>query len=207
MPTDNFIPTEANHIVDGIYQTTIAGLLFSASQKHIDHRGHYAELVRLPDLNSALKKPFVPVQINHSHSHANVIRGFHAENWNKLVTIVHGYCYCVLVDVRPKSQTFGQSVSLNLGNHDDALYGSLFIPAGVANSALALSEPVDYLYFVDALYADRDRSGDISISLFDQDINVQWPIAKKSMIVSERDRHSVSLRAKFPEKFGAKNTT
>lgn len=201
MPTNNFVPTEANHIVDGIYQTEIDGLLFSASQKHIDHRGHYAELVRLPDLNSALKQPFIPVQINHSHSKINVIRGFHAENWNKLVTIVHGYCYCVLVDVRPNSATFSQSVSLNLGNHDDALYGSIFIPAGVANSALALSESVDYLYFVDALYANRDRSGDVSISLFDKDIAAHWPISQKTMIVSERDRQSVTLREKFPAKF------
>lgn len=201
MPSDNFVPTESNHVVDGIYQTAIDGLLFSASQKHIDHRGHYAELVRLPDLNVALKQPFVPVQINHSHSHLNVIRGFHAENWNKLVTIVHGYCYCVLVDVRPNSTTFGHTVSLNLGNHNDALYGSIYIPAGVANSALALSEPVDYLYFVDALYANRDRTGDVSISLFDKDINARWPITQKAMIVSERDRQSVTLREKFPSKF------
>ena len=201
MSTDNFIPTESSHVVDGIYKTKIDGLLFSASQKHIDHRGHYAELVRLPNLNSALKSPFIPVQINHSHSHLNVIRGFHAENWNKLVTIVHGYCYCVLVDVRPQSITFGQSVSLLLGNHDDALYGSLFIPAGVANSALALSEPVDYLYFVDALYADRDHSGDVSISLFDADIKANWPIPKKAMILSERDRKSITLRERFPENF------
>ncbi|MCA9372772.1 dTDP-4-dehydrorhamnose 3,5-epimerase family protein [Candidatus Woesebacteria bacterium] len=201
MATELFEPTEANHLTDGMYQTNLEGLLFSASQKHIDHRGYYAELVRLPELEEVLHKPFVPLQINHSHSHKNVIRGFHAENWNKLVTIVHGYCYCVLVDVRPTSRTFGQSVAIKLGNHEDALYGSLFIPAGVANSALALSEPVEYLYFVDQLYEKRDPSGDVSISLFDSDIAAEWPIAQSAMVVSERDRQAVSLRQRFPDKY------
>lgn len=201
MKTETFLPSEKNHVIDGIYRTSLDGLFFSASQKHTDHRGHYAELVRIPELNSVIQKPFVPVQINHSHSRQNVIRGFHAENWNKLVTIVHGYCYCVLVDVRPHSDTFGQSVSLNLGDAEQALYGSLYIPAGIANSALALSDPVEYLYFVDALYSDRDRSGDVSISLFDNDIDANWPIPKSSMIISERDRKSVQLRKAFPGKF------
>ena len=62
MATELFEPTEANHLTDGMYQTNLEGLLFSASQKHIDHRGYYAELVRLPELEEVLHKPFVPLQ-------------------------------------------------------------------------------------------------------------------------------------------------
>lgn len=198
-----FVPTEENHLFDGVYKTEIPDLLFIASHKHIDYRGHYAELLRLPELVKAVGKQFTPVQINHSHSHKHVVRGFHAENWNKLVTIVHGYCFCVYVDVRPESKTFGKSVVIRLGNDDQALYGSVFIPAGVANSALALTEPVEYLYFVDQLYSERDPNGDVSLSLFDEDIAVPWPISQSKMIVSERDRNSITLRQMFPDAFSA----
>lgn len=201
MPSAPFTPSDENHVANGIHKTDIPGLFVVVATKHPDERGHYAELMRIPELNQVIGDPFEPVQINHSHSHKQVIRGFHAENWNKLVTVIHGYCFSVLVDVRPDSPTFGQSITIELGDGNNALYGGIFIPAGVANSALALSEPVEYLYFVDQLYSERDTSGDVSISLFDPDIAAPWPIDQSQMILSERDRQSISLREKFPQKF------
>ena len=58
-----------------------------------------------------------------------------------------------------------------------------------------------YSYAVDKLYKDRDKSGDVAISLFDPDLGVDWPIDKKNIVVSQRDINTISLREKYPEKF------
>ena len=75
------------------------------------------------------------------------------------------------------------------------------MPSGVGNSICAVKGPADYLYLVDRLYANRDKSGDMAISIFDPDINIEWPIKKEEMVISERDTNTVTLREKFPEKF------
>lgn len=201
MANTYFTPTEDNHVVNDVYKTAISGLLFISSTRFQDQRGHFAELLKLPEIAPALDQPFCPVQINHAHSKRNVIRGFHAEHWNKLITIVYGRCLCVLADVRPDSPTFGDTVTVELGNNGSSLYGSLFLPIGIANSALALSDGVEYLYLVDRLYKDRDTAGDVAISLFDPDLNVDWPISHDNLIISSRDRNAISLRKKFPDAF------
>lgn len=190
--------SELTPLSDNVFQTALPGLLVLTSNQHPDERGFYAELVKIPNIQAYLEQPFAPIQINHSHSKQNVIRGFHAENWNKLVTVILGECFSVFVDVRPDSPTFGHKISFTLGTSGDARYGCVFIPKGVANSTLALSPTVEYLYFVDQLYEDRDTSGDVSISLFDPDIDAQWPVEKKHLIMSERDKNAVSLKERFP---------
>lgn len=190
--------TELTLLSETVFQTALPGLLVLTSTQHPDERGFYAELVKIPKLQPFLDQPFAPIQINHSHSKQNVIRGFHAENWNKLVTVILGECFSVFVDVRPDSPTFGQKISFTLGTSGAARYGCVFIPKGIANSTLALSPTVEYLYFVDQLYEDRDTSGDVSISLFDPDIAAEWPVDREQLILSERDTQAVSLRERFP---------
>jgi len=197
-----FQPSKKNQLASHIYSLPIAGALFIASDQFTDHRGFYAQLAILPDINQHLPQPFLPLQINHSHSKKNVIRGFHAEDWNKLVTVIQGECYTALADFRPNSKTFGEAVNITLGTTKNCLYGSVFIPAGVGNSSLALTPVMEYLYFVDKLYADRDPNGDIAVSLFDPDLAVPWPISKDKLIYSQRDTQAVMLREKYPHKFG-----
>jgi dTDP-4-dehydrorhamnose 3,5-epimerase len=181
-------------LVPNIFATKISGLLFCQSQQKKDDRGFFSELSIIPNLNQVLDKPFGIKQINHAHSRKNVIRGFHAESWNKLVTVTNGSVFSVLVDIRPKSPTFGQYEAFKLGLSDDALYGCIYIPVGIANSVCVAYGDVDYLYFVDQLYKDRNPSGDQAISLFDPDLNIDWPIAKNDMIISDRDKQAISLK-------------
>lgn len=196
-----FIPSTENQIDEFIYKTPITGLLFVKTKKFADNRGFYAELARMPEIEKALDITFIPKQMNLSHSNKNVIRGLHAENWNKLLTVTHGTAFCAWVDVRPTSATFGDIVTMTLGTDETVEFGSVFVSAGIANSFCTLSETLDYLYTVDALYADRDPSQDQAYSLFDPDLNIPWPLDKDTLIISERDLKSIRLRDKFPEKF------
>jgi len=194
-------PTKDKQLTDNIYKTKIKGLFYIKRNSFSDNRGFFAELAHLPQIKTVIKKPFVIKQINHSQSINNVIRGFHAENWNKLTFITAGLAFCALVDIRPQSNTFAKTESFRLGFADNALTGSLFITLGIANSICVLKGPVEYTYCVDKIYKARDKKGDQPISLFDPDLNISWPIPKQQMIISQRDKNAATLRQLFPRKF------
>jgi dTDP-4-dehydrorhamnose 3,5-epimerase len=132
-------------------------------------------------------------QINQARSMENVIRGIHCENWNKLVTVTSGSCFCAIADVKKTSPTYKKTETFMLGDGDQDLSGSLFITKGLGNSLCVVKGPVDYLYAVDALYRDRDKSGDQAVSLFDPELNIEWPIKQEDMIISDRDKSAVTL--------------
>lgn len=186
-------PTSEKQVGDRIFKTTIQGLWYIAHSKHGDERGFFAEIGLLPDLEKVIGQPFVIKQINLARSSDNVTRGIHCENWNKYVTVIRGSCFCAISDIVTSSPTFGRVETFMLGDGPDDLAGSLFITKGLGNSLCVVKGPVDYLYAVDALYRDRDTSVDQAISLFDPDLAIQWPIPKEQMIVSERDKQSITL--------------
>ncbi len=196
-----YLPTEENKLNKGVYKTKIKGLLYVERQIYRDNRGFFSEIVKIPELELIIGNEFVVKQVNHARSEQNVVRGIHAEGWNKFICVIAGVCFAVIVDVRPESETFGVKEYFLMGDGENALDGCLFLPSGVGNSICVIKGPVDYLYLVDRLYADRDQSGDMAISVFDPDINIEWPIAKEQMVISERDTKTITLREKYPEKF------
>jgi dTDP-4-dehydrorhamnose 3,5-epimerase len=179
----------------------IDGLWYLEHKAFADDRGFYAELGRVPELEAAINHPFPIKQLNLSHSKKYVARGFHAENWNKLLTVTRGAVFAVWADIRVDSPTFGQTVSMEVGKDNGTPWGSVFVASGIANSFCTITETADYLYAVDQLYAERDTSHDVAISLFDPDLGVNWPFPKDQLIISERDKTAVTLRQKFPTKF------
>ena len=196
-----FTPTDSSEIANGIYAPELEGLYFISSNFFSDDRGSYAELVRLPELEAVRKQAFPVVQVNVARSKVNVARGIHAEQWNKLVTVTNGVAFCAFVDFRTDSATFGKSVTAELGIGQTALHGSFFISSGIGNSLCVTQGPVDYLYYVDQLYKDRDVSHDQAVSLFDPELAIPWPIEREKMILSERDQTAITLKELFPEKY------
>lgn len=193
---------ESQKVADRIYKTGIEGLFYVDTIVHADDRGFYREIAVTPDLDTARGEQFEIKQLNHSNSKQNVVRGIHAEDWNKLITVTHGVCLCVLVDIRPNSSTFLQKEHILLGyGGNNPLPGSIFVTRGIGNSFLTVEGPSEYVYAVDALYRTRDKSNDVAISLFDPDLAIKWPIAEKDMIFSDRDKNSITIREKYPEKF------
>lgn len=195
--THAFQPSSENQISEHIFQTPIQGLLFIQHTRAHDERGFYAELAHIPEIERITKQSFPIKQLNVSQSVQNVIRGFHAENWNKLATVMTGSCFCAWADLRPSSPTFKQAVTMQLGVSNNSIFGSVFIEKGIGNSFCVTSGPVNYVYAVDQLYADRDTSGDVAISLFDPELAIEWPIPKSELIISGRDLDSLSLAQKF----------
>ncbi len=190
-----YTPTPDNKVTETIHRTPIEGLFYLPFTPFEDNRGSYSELARLPELDDVLDTKFEVKQINLSRSKQNVARGFHAEKWRKLLTVLTGQAFCVFADLRPDSPTFKTVISVVMGNGD--LHGSFFLPEGIGNSFCVIKGEVSYLYAVDQLYKNRDTSGDVAINMFDPDLDIQWPVERDEMIISERDKNSITLKEKF----------
>lgn len=177
-----------------IKTTKIPGLLILERPTHLDERGFFRELFRRNDLEEVIGMKFDVVQMNHSHSLPGVIRGIHAEEWNKIVYPVSGEVFIAIVDIRPDSPTFSKVETFNVGENNRV---GFFIPKGLANSfCVTGTQPLDYIYLVDIYY---DGSDTRAIAWDDADLNINWPV--KNPIISERDKNNPRLRDLFPEKF------
>lgn len=185
--------------MEGVFETGIKGLWYIERKQFDDERGFFAEIAYIDKIEKLIGQKLVIKQVNYSRSLDRVVRGMHAEEWKKLITVTCGLAFCALADIRPNSKTFGKVVNFKLG--EGGLAGSLFVEEGIANSFCVIKGPVDYVYCVDRQYSARDPKGDVAISLFDPDLAIDWPLKEEEMILSERDKNSVSLRQRFPDKF------
>lgn len=183
-------PMENNYIKT----TSIPGLLILERPIFTDERGFFRELFHKDDLEKTAGLKFEVIQLNHSHSIPGVIRGIHAENWNKIIYPVCGEAFIAIVDIRPDSPTFTKVETFDV---NDTNRIGLFIPNGLANSFCVIGdEDVDYIYLVDTYW---DGSDTRAIAWDDPDLNIQWPV--KNPIISDRDKNNPRLRDLFPEKF------
>jgi len=171
----------------------IEGLLVIERPTIPDERGFFREVLEKRDIEKATGKKLEIVQWNHSRSRPGVIRGIHAEPWDKIVYCVRGSVLSVVVDLRTESVTFGKVFSKELG--EDSLC-ALYIPQGVANSfCVAGSEPADYSYLVTAYYEGKPTP---AIFWNDPLVTKQfggWPV--KDPIISEKDKNYPTLKEKF----------
>lgn len=177
-----------------IRTTSIPDVLVLERPTFDDERGFFREVFHLDELEAVLGNPFKPVQWNHSRSKPGVLRGQHAENWNKLVYPVTGSLFASIVDIRVDSKTFGKVETFVF---DDKHRYALFIPKGMANSfCVTGNSDVNYLYLVDSYW---DGSDTRAIAWDDPDLAIDWPV--KDPILSERDKNNPKFRDLFPEKF------
>ncbi|OGE33522.1 hypothetical protein A3J19_04485 [Candidatus Daviesbacteria bacterium RIFCSPLOWO2_02_FULL_41_8] len=182
--------------MDKVYikQTSIPGLLILERPVFSDERGFFRELFHKNELEEVAGIKFDGVQMNHSHSKPGVIRGIHAEAWNKIIYPVSGEVFIAIVDLRSDSPTFAKVETFTINNNNRI---GLFIPNGLANSLCVIGDqPADYIYLVDAYY---DGSDTRAVAWDDPDLNINWPV--KDPIISERDKNNPTLRNLFPEKF------
>ena len=125
------------------------------------------------------------VQDNHSKSTDRVLRGLHYQlppkAQDKLVRVIYGEVFDVVVDVRSKSPTFGQWVGATLTAENKK---ELWIPAGFAHGFLTLSETAEVLYKATDYYSPEHEQ---CIVWNDPSISINWPI-KGDPILSDKDQ-------------------
>jgi len=153
-----------------------------------DERGFFYEkfnLKRYQDLG--LKGPWV--QDNLSKSRKGDIRGLHFQNPNpqgKLVSVIIGHIFDVIVDVRKNSATFSNWFGVEL---NDDKCNQLWIPPGFAHGFQVMSEVSLVNYKCSLNYWSPD---DENIVLYnDPEINIKWPIDAGS--ISKKDKEGKFL--------------
>lgn len=176
-----------------VQATEIPGLLTYERETFTDNRGYFREVVELRDIEKVLGKKIAITQWNHSQSLPNVIRGFHAEPWEKIIYCVKGHAVSVVVDFRTDSPTFGKAVKLTLGENDRK---TLYLPRGMGNSFCNVGDtPMEYLYMITGYFEGNPTP---AVSWQDPMITRQfggWEI--ENPIVSEKDMGYPTLKEKF----------
>ena len=139
----------------------------------------YAELANI-------ELPFV--QDNHSRSSKGVLRGLHFQKkkpQGKLVRVVSGEVYDVVLDIRENSETFGQYEEIILSGLNKK---QCWVPPGCAHGFLVLSDFADFEYKCTDYY---DPSDEGSILWSDPDLDIPWPIANP--VLSTKDESAKRL--------------
>lgn len=149
---------------------TIAGALLIAPDVFADERGFFKESFSAQRYRAiGLTEAFV--QDNVSVSKKHVLRGLHGDaRMSKLVQVLRGEAFDVIVDVRKNSPTYGlwEGFSLTEDNH-----AQLYIPAGCLHGFMAMTNDVILSYKQSATY---DPTHEFSVRWNDPTLGVVWPL-------------------------------
>lgn len=172
-----------------VIPTSIPEVLIIEPNIISDSRGYFFESFneKVFSQNTGLNVNFV--QDNHSHSVKGVLRGLHYQiqkPQGKLVRVVRGAVFDVVVDIRESSPTFGQWEGIEL-TEDNCR--QLWAPTGFAHGFLVLSDNTDFLYKTTDFYAPEFER---SILWNDPVIGIKWPLDGEPQL-SDKDKNSLPL--------------
>ena len=122
------------------------------------------------------------VQHNVAHFEAaGIVRGIHAEPWDKYLSPSSGRVFAAIVDLRP-GDGFGQVETFELGTSD-----ALYVPRGVGNSFCTLTPHTTYNFLVNEHWSPER----VAVDLFDPELAIAWPL--EQLKYTERDSGNPSL--------------
>lgn len=170
-----------------IKETDFPGLLIIEPKVFEDSRGYFYESWQKERyVNAGIDAEFI--QDNESRSVRGVVRGLHYQlnPWAqaKLVRVIQGKVYDVVVDLREGSPTFSRWFGIEL---DDVSKKQLFIPRGFAHGFSVLSETAVFSYKIDNAY---NHESERAININDEILKINWHINSQTAIVSEKDMHA-----------------
>jgi dTDP-4-dehydrorhamnose 3,5-epimerase len=158
-----------------------------------DGRGYFVETYVNQDFAAAgIMDEFV--QDNQSFSvAAGTIRGLHFQirpfAQSKLLRVLRGKIFDVVVDLRRYSSTFGKHLTVELSAEDGQ---QLFVPVGFAHGFCTLVPNTEVFYKVGSMYsAPHDRG----LNWADPTLGIHWPVNESEAILSDKDRALPMLSA------------
>ena len=170
----------------------IPGMLEFDIPVHGDNRGWFKENFQ--------KEKMVPLgfpasffaegklQNNVSFSRQGVLRGLHAEPWDKYISVAdNGKVLGAWVDLRA-GDSFGHVYQTVI----DASKG-IFVPRGVANGFQVLSETVSYSYLVNDYWALELKPKYAFVNYADPTLGIEWADVAHAE-VSEADKNHPLLK-------------
>jgi dTDP-4-dehydrorhamnose 3,5-epimerase len=172
-----------------IQMTEFEGVVVIEPEVYSDARGYFLEVYNAKAFAEAgINEHFV--QDNQSQSKRGVLRGLHyqkEQGQGKLIHVLLGEIFDVVVDIRPESSTYGKWSGFNLSAREQKM---VWIPKGFAHGFYTLSETADVAYKVTEFYAPRHER---VILWNDPDLAIRWPLQGEP-ILSEKDKAGHSFR-------------
>jgi dTDP-4-dehydrorhamnose 3,5-epimerase len=171
-------------------KTAIPDVLLIVPDVYEDERGFFMETYQSQKFRElGIREEFV--QDNHSHSQQGVLRGLHYQVHHpqgKLIRVVAGEVFDVVVDIRKSSRTFGKWFGKNLSAENKM---QMWVPPGFAHGYYVLSEWADFIYkTTDFYYPKCERV----ILWNDEEISINWPLLEgKPPLVSAKDNQGKSI--------------
>jgi len=171
-----------------VTKTPLPGVLLIEPVLFRDSRGHFMESWHRERYRDAgLPDDFV--QDNVSCSPRGVLRGLHFQQphpQGKLVCVLHGAVFDVVVDVRVGSPTFGSWTGYVLSEENCR---QLFVPPGLAHGFVVTSDLALFSYKCTEYYCP---SAEITLLWNDPDLAIGWPVDTPK--VSVKDQAGIRLR-------------
>lgn len=169
--------------------TDIPGLIIFDVTQVGDERGWFQEKFHKAKLVAAgLPEDFNVIQNSIAFNKKGVTRGFHAEPWDKYISVINGKAFVAYVDLR-KGDNFGKVVTVELTPEK-----AVFLPRGIGNSYQCLTEDLYYIYSVNQHWTPDAYEKYTFVNLADPEIGVTWPISLEEAILSEKDRSHPMLK-------------
>lgn len=179
-------------------KTSIPGVRLLHVRYFADSRGHFVETYnKRAAQNLGLDCNYV--QDNQSLSiKVGTVRALHFQvppkAQAKLVRVLRGSVYDVVVDLRSGSPTYGRWLGVTLTAESGK---QLFVPRGFAHGFCTLEPNTEVAYKVDEYYAPELEQG---VLWNDPTLAIDWPVAPADAVLSQKDR-VLGLFAKFATPF------
>ena len=166
-----------------IENTKFKGLKIIKGKIFYDKRGFFRELYQKKKLKS-----HNPIFWCLSSSKKNVFRGLHFQNKNmqeKFVSVIVGKILDIVVDLRPKSKTFGKHFKTILSEKNAK---SILIPAGFAHGFMGL-ENKNIIVYSNNNY--RSQKNEMGLLWNDKKLRINLP--KVKLIISKKDKSNITF--------------
>lgn len=170
-------------------ETPLKGAYIIDLEKKEDARGFFARVFCVNQFKEHNLDHNI-VQMNNSLTKEKLtLRGMHYQlppkDEVRIVRCLHGKLFDMILDLRPKSPTFGQSFGTELTPENRRM---TYIPKGFAHGFLTLEENTEMLYMVTEFYSpELERV----IRWDDPKFNMQWP--EKPLHLSNKDANQADF--------------
>ncbi len=174
--------------------TAIPEVLVLEPQVFGDDRGFFFESFNARRFEQLTGVAANFVQDNHSKSARDVLRGLHyqiRQPQGKLVRVLQGSLYDVVVDMRRSSPFFGRWVGVELSAENRH---QLWVPAGFAHGFVVTSDSAECLYKTTDYWAPEHER---SILWNDPALGIDWPLTGVPMLSGKDSQGTLFADAEY----------
>jgi len=174
-----------------VIETALPGVLILEPRVFGDERGFFMESWNAKAFaDIGITASFV--QDNHSRSAKNVLRGLHYQIQHpqgKLLRVLQGSVFDVVVDLRRSSPHFGKAISAELSSDNKRM---IWVPEGFAHGFLVTSDTADVAYKVTDFWVPQFER---SLLWSDPALGIGWPSSGKPVLSAKDESAALLLDA------------